>query len=150
MEAETKKLIPRIITFGDGGSGVGQSFNREDGTAGLSAVPGTGTPAKFTWPEGSRPTKLNINLIRCTEGESILWVVFDAPDAATAAQWLQESAGEAIDSQRYPVYVAQLLPASTLQTIGGAKEFSFTDDLSNMYYILDVADATAELIVEAS
>jgi len=123
-------------------TGVGQSFNREDASP-------TTTPETFTWPSGSRPTQINVVLEGCTNGESLLWIVFDAPDDATAVAWLAGAAGEAVDSQRFVA-----LSASTLATEApgnpGGKLFSFTDGLSRMDYRLEASDATAALYVEAS
>ena len=139
-ETESGKAAGLVVIGGNAG---GQGFNRED------ATPVHTAPEKFTWPEGSRPATINVILEGCTVGESVLFVCFDAPDAATAAAWLAGAAGEAVDSQRYAV-----LPASVVGTEGvgnpGGKEFEFTSPMSNMYYILEAADATAKLYVEAS
>lgn len=129
--------------FTDGGAGVGQAFNRED------ATPVHTGAEKFTWAAGSRPTKINVILEGCTVGETVLFVCFDAPDAATAAIWLAGSVGEAVDSQRFVVLSASAIGAEVAGNPGG-KEFSFTGPLSNMYYILEAADATAKLYLEAS
>jgi len=132
--------------------GRGQSFNRE-AAANLPAVPGTGTPGSFTWPSGSRPTSLDISLLNVTNGESQLWVCFDAPDAATADVWLEGAAGTAVDSQRYIVTATTTDAggAASLEPIPGRKTtFSFTAGLSNMYYILQSADNGSTLLVEAS
>ena len=154
MGRKTYATDPDIVETNDGsaagvtvaqisGYSGGQGFNRED------ATPVHTGAEKFTWPDGSRPKAINVILEGCTVGESVLFVCFDAPDAATAAAWLAGAAGEAVDSQRYVV-----LPASVVGTEGvgnpGGKEFEFTAPLSNMYYILEDADATAKLYVEAS
>lgn len=130
--------------YTEGGAGVGQSFNRE-----APADPVTATPAKFTWPAGSRPTKINVILEGCTVGESVLWVVFDAPDDATAIAWLAGATGEAVDSQRFVVLPASVVGTESVGSPGG-KEFNFTDGLSRMDYRLEANDATAKLYVEAS
>ena len=130
-----------------GGSLGGQSFNRE-AAAGLPAVPGTGTPGSFTWPRGSRPASIDISLLKCDDTVTMLWVTFDAPDAATADTWLQGAAGTAVDTQRW---IALCTQSDTVTESGDGKtHFEFTAPLSNMYYILDAADAGAILLVEAS
>lgn len=128
--------------YAEGGAGVGQAFNREDASP-------TTTQETFTWPSGSRPTKLNVVLEGCTNGESLLWVVFDAPDDATAVAWLAGAAGEAVDSQRFVVLSASTLGTETPGNPGG-KEFAFAAGLSRIDYRLEASDASAALYVEAS
>ena len=53
--------------YAEGGAGVGQSFNRED------ATPVDTGAEKFTWPSGSRPTKLKVILEGCTVGSPKPW-----------------------------------------------------------------------------
>jgi len=116
-------------------TGVGQSFNRED------TVTVDGTVEKFTWPEGSRPTKIIVTAHTPSVVGTLFWVAFDAidgngdPDDVLGAAWLAGATGVAVDSQRFIVFpVDPALAGATASNSGWQKEFAFTDGLSVMHY----------------
>ena len=132
-------------TYTEGGAGVGQSFSREGSSTQITAL--ASGDIKFTWPEGSRPTVIEVQLIAGAG-----YVVFDAvdgngtPDDALASAWLDGASGEAVDSQRK--LVPEYLPEETAQA-GSSDEIwrqPFTNGLSNMYLRKYATTPTAVLI----
>lgn len=128
-----------VVLSGEGG----QCFDRED------ATPIHTAPEKFIWPVGARPKLLNIILEGCTNGETVLFVCFDAPDLSTATAMLAGAAGESVDSQRRVVTPASVIGGEAVGNPNG-KEIPFGYPVGNMYYILEAADATAKLYVEGT
>lgn len=137
----------------EGGAGVGQSYNREASAAQLTTLTSTAV-TYFTWPAGSRPTKIKVKPIG-----GAVWVCFDAPDAATALTWCQGASGSDTDSQRYlvPEYIPEAAEVAGgtagdygVQPTEADNEFPFTDGLSNMYVLEYTNGAVTGLTVEAS